>query len=75
MKSGSSPVIKLLSIESSSGNATNDIEKELIRPNSLKLGAFTVALAWAFACAICMLIVLSILLVAAGYIGSIFPLD
>jgi hypothetical protein len=75
MKSGSSSVIKLPSIESSCGNATNDIEKELLRPNSLKLEAFMVGMAWAFACAICMLIVLSVLLVVAGYIGSIFPLD
>jgi len=46
-----------------------------MRPNDLKLQAFTVGLAWAFACAVCLLIVLSVLLVAAGYAGSTFPSD
>jgi len=46
-----------------------------MRPNDLKLQAFTVGLAWAFACAVCLLIVLSVLLVAGGYAGSTFPSD
>lgn len=74
MKSQSFPVIELPSIASSSGeNATDDIGKELIRPNSLKLEAFTLGLAWAFAGIVCLLGVLSVLLVAAGYAGSTFP--
>lgn len=46
-----------------------------MRPNSLKLEVFTVALAWAFACAVCLLIVLTALLVASGYAGSTFSSD
>ena len=76
MKSQSFPVVELLAIASSSGdNATDDIEGKLMRPNDRKLEAFTVGLAWAFACAVCLLIVLSVLLVAAGYAGSTFPSD
>ena len=74
MKSHSLPVIELPAIVSSSAeNATDDIERKLMRPNNLKLEAFTVGLASAFACAVCLLILLSALLVAAGYAGSIFP--
>lgn len=76
MKSQSSPGIELTAIASSSGeNAADAMERKLVRPNSLKLEAFTVGLAWAFACAVCLLIVLSVLLVAAGYAGSTFPSD
>jgi len=76
MKSRSFPVIELAAIASSSGdNASDDVERKLTRPNSLKLEAFTVGLAWAFACAVCLLIVLTVLLVAAGYAGATFPSD
>ena len=74
MKSKSFPVIELPAIAlSSGGNATDTAEKKLMRPDSLKIEAFTVGLAWAFACAVCLLIVLSVLLVAADYAGSTFP--
>jgi len=76
MKAQSFPVVELPAIASSSGdNATDDIERKLMRPNDLKLEAFTVGLAWAFACAVGLLTVLSVLLVAAGYAGSTFPSD
>jgi len=76
MKSKSFPVIELPAIASSSGsNATDDVERKLMRPDSLNLEAFTVGLPWAFACAVCLLIVLSVLLVAAGYAGSTFSSD
>lgn len=44
-------------------------------PNNLKLEAFTVKLAWAFASAVVLLVVVSLLLVAAGYAGSIVAPD
>lgn len=74
MKSRSLPVVELPEIAASSGeNATDEIDRKLLRPNSLNLEAFTVGLAWAFASTICLLIVLSILLVVAGYAGSTLP--
>jgi len=73
MKSQSLPVIELPAMAvPSRENATDKIDRKLMRPNSLNLEAFAVGLAWAFAGAICLLIVLSILLVAAGYAGSTF---
>ena len=76
MKSQSFPIVELPAIASPCGeNATGDIERKLMRSNNLKLEAFTVGLAWAFAGAVCLLIVLSVLLVAAGYAGSTFPSD
>ena len=76
MKSQSCPAIELLAIAPSSRDkATDDIERKLVRPNSLKLEAFTVGVAWAFACAVCLLIAFSVLLLAAGYAGSTFPSD
>jgi hypothetical protein len=76
MKSQPFPVIELPAIApSSGGHATDDIEGKLVRPNSLNLEAFSVGVAWAFACAVCLLIVLSVLLVAAGYAGSTFSSD
>lgn len=76
MKSQSFSVIELPAIASSSGdNATDDVERKLIRLDSLNLEAFTVGLAWVFASAVCLLIVLSILLVAAAYAGSAFSSD
>jgi len=74
MKSRSFPVVELPEIAASSGeNATDEIDRKLLSPNSLNLEAFTVRLAWAFASTICLLIVLSILLVVAGYAGSTLP--
>jgi len=46
-----------------------------MRPNSVKLEAFAVRLAWGFGSAVLLLIVLSIMLVVAGYAGSIFTPD
>jgi hypothetical protein len=76
MKSQSFPVIELPAIASTSGgNATDDTARKFIRPNSLKPEAFTLGVAWAFAVTVCLLIALSVLLVAAGYAGSSFPSD
>jgi hypothetical protein len=76
MKSQSFSVIEVPPIAlSSGGNATDDVDRKLMFPNNLKLEAFTVGLAWAFACAVCLLLMLSVLLVAAGYAGSIFRSD
>ena len=47
----------------------------LMGPNNVKLEAFTVRLAWAFACAVLVLAVVSFLLVVAGYAGSVFAPD
>ncbi len=46
-----------------------------MRPNSMKLEAFTVRLAWAFASAVLLLTAVSLLLVVAGYAGSAFTSD
>lgn len=76
MKSQFLPVIELPPIASSSeDNATENVEKKPIRLDSLNIEAITVGFAWAFAGAVCLLIVLSVLLVAAGYAGSTFPED
>jgi hypothetical protein len=50
-------------------------EEKLMRPNSVKLEAFTVRLAWAFASALLLLTAVSLLLVVAGYAGSAFTSD
>ena len=52
--------------------ATREMEQNLMRPNSEKLEAFTLRLAWAFASAVLLLLLVSLLLVVAGYAGSIF---
>ena len=44
-------------------------------PNNVKLAVFAVKLAWAFASAILVLVVVSFLLVVAGYAGSILSPD
>jgi hypothetical protein len=49
--------------------------RKLTRPNSVKLEAFTVRLVWAFASAVILLMVVSLLLVVAGYAGSAFAND
>lgn len=75
MKSQPSTVIELPAIASCSvENMTGDTEN-LIGPNNVKLEAFTVKLAWAFASAVLLLVVVSFLLVVAGYAGSIFAPD
>jgi len=56
-------------------NATDDMEKKPRRPNSVKLEAFTLRLAWTFASAVLLLMVVSLLLVVAGCAGSIFAPD
>jgi hypothetical protein len=54
---------------------TDDMEKNLMRPNTMKLEAFTVRLAWAFAFAVLLLLLVSLLLVVSGYVGSTFDLQ
>jgi hypothetical protein len=51
------------------------MEKKLMRPNSVQLEAFTVRLAWGFASAVLLLMVVSLLLMKAGYAGSTFASD
>jgi hypothetical protein len=73
MKSQSLAVIELPATASSSlEGATHDMEKKLMRPNNEKLEAFSVRLAWAFASAILLLLLVSLLLLVAGYAGSTF---
>jgi hypothetical protein len=73
MKSQSLAVIELPATASSSmEDATHDIEKKLTRPNSVKLEAFSVRLAWAFASAVLLLLLMSLLMLVAGYAGSTF---
>ena len=45
------------------------------RPNDVKLEAFTLKLAWVFACAVFLMVVVGLVLVIAGYAGSIFAPD
>ena len=69
-------VIELSATAASSWqNAMVNPEKKLMRPNSVKLEAFTVRLAWAFASALLLLTAVSLLLVVAGYAGSAFTSD
>ena len=76
MKSKSLAVIELAATASSSlENATDDMERKLMRPNNVKLEAFTLRLAWGFASTVLLLMVVSLLLVVAGYSGSIFAPD
>jgi hypothetical protein len=46
-----------------------------MRPNTMKLEVFTVRLAWAFASAVLLLLLVSLLLVVSGYAGSTFDLQ
>ena len=52
---------------------TDNLEKNLMRPDSVKLEAFTVRLAWGFVSAVLLLLVVTVLMVVAGYAGSSFP--
>ena len=45
-------------------------DDELTRTNNMKLEAFAIRIAWAFASIVVLLVVLSLLLVVAGYAGS-----
>ena len=49
--------------------------ENLMGPNNVKLEAFTLKLAWAFASAVILMAVVSFLLVVAGYAGSTFSPD
>jgi len=57
-------------------SVTKDMENKLMRPNGVKLEAFAVVrLAWGFASAVFLLMMVSLLLVVAGYAGSSFASD
>lgn len=58
------------SVENFSGRAG-----DLTGPNNVKLQAFTVKLAWAFTSAVFVLVVVGLVLVVAGYAGSVFSPD
>jgi hypothetical protein len=62
-------------VSSSLENATDNTPRESRRPNSEKLEGFTVKLAWAFASAFLLLLLVSLLLAVAGYVGSAFASD
>jgi hypothetical protein len=55
--------------------SSNDLQKNLVRPSSVKLETFTVRLAWGFVSAVFLLLVVTVLMVVAGYAGSRFPSD
>ena len=46
------------------------MDKELIRTNNRKLEAFAIKVAWAFASIVVLLVIMSLLLVVAGFAGS-----
>jgi hypothetical protein len=48
----------------------NASDNELIRTNNMKLEAFARRFAWAFASIVVLLVIVSLLLVVAGYAGS-----
>jgi hypothetical protein len=48
----------------------NGSDNELIRTNDMKLEAFAIRIAWAFASVVVLLVIVSLLLVVAGYAGS-----
>ena len=75
MKSHSVAVFRPSATASFPPEETPDVEKILMRPNNVKLEAFPVRVAWGFASAVLLLIVLSLMLVVAGYAGSIFAPD
>jgi hypothetical protein len=56
-------------------NVTDHIEKELMRRSRAKGEVFVVRIAWAFACAVLLLMVLSLLLAVTDYAGSTFGPD
>jgi hypothetical protein len=52
----------------------NGWDDKLIRTNNMKLEAFAMRMAWAFASIVVLLVIVSLLLVVAGYAGSRLPL-
>ena len=48
----------------------NASDNELVRTNNMELEAFAMRFAWAFVSVIVLLVVVSLLLVVAGYAGS-----
>ena len=44
-------------------------------PNSLNLDSFTLRLAWGFVSVVLLLLLVTVLMVVAGYAGSGFPSD
>jgi hypothetical protein len=48
----------------------NGSDNELLRTNNMKLEAFAMGIAWAFASIVVLLVIVSLLLVVAGYAGS-----
>jgi hypothetical protein len=48
----------------------NGLDNELILTNNMKLEAFAMRIAWAFASVVAVLMIVSLLLVVAGYAGS-----
>jgi hypothetical protein len=75
MKSNSLAVVEQLAIVSSSKEGPPDSMPKLMVLNNVKLEVFTVIVAWAFASVILLLMVVSLLLVVAGYAGSTFAPD
>ena len=75
MKLRPSATVERPAIASCSVEKVIDDMENLMGPNNVKLEAFTVKLAWAFASAILVLVVVSFLLVVAGYAGPIFAPD
>jgi len=48
----------------------NGSDRELIHTNNVKLEAFAMRIAWAFASIVVLLVIVSFLLAVAGYAGS-----
>ena len=48
----------------------NNSDNELLRTNNVKFEAFAMRIAWAFASIVVLLVLVSLLLVVAGYAGS-----
>jgi hypothetical protein len=48
----------------------NGSDKKLIRTNNMKLEAFAIKIAWAFASIVVLVVTMSLLLVVAGFAGS-----
>lgn len=75
MKSQPSAVLERPAIASPSVEKVARDERIRTRANNVKLEAFTLKLAWAFACAVFLMVVVGLVLVIAGYAGSIFAPD
>lgn len=52
----------------------NGSDDALIRTSNAKLEAFTMSIAWAFASIVALLVIVTLLLVVAGYAGTRFAL-